>query len=760
MSRLSSTERMARASARRPWLTLGLWAVLIACAVIAVVLYSGSLSSEDSFVNNPESKKAQELIEERLPSAGTEPEVIVIRSSSSTIDDPHMKTAVQDLRSAIAEIGPRDIAWVMTYYDVAGTGALEEAGAFVSDDRRTTIIPVTLNSADGEIMEHVEPLYALVQETRVRLAAEGFTVAMIDNATWEQELQAVADSDLTRGEVIGVPIAMVVLLIVFGALVAAGVPFILALAGITLALAVVSLLAQTFTLSVFAANVVTMMGLAVGIDYALFILSRFREERAAGFSVVDAVGRSGATASRAVLFSGITVILALTGMLIIPFSIFTSMGLGMILVVFFAVSAALTLLPALLALLGDRVNSLRVPFRRPQVGTAGEEGRWGGAVRALMQHPVVTLVVGAGLLIALTVPGFGLERGESGVGHLPAHLSARQAYEILVEDFSPGLTSPLLITLDGEQQDPEAQAAIGRLTDAAVADGRFEVVGYETSADGDFGLLKLALAGSVSDSSAENRAVIDLRTTIIPEAIGDAPLAALVGGAPAQFADMLVIVDRMTPVVFAVVLSLCFILLLVAFRSLVIATIAVLMNLLSVGAAYGLLVLVFQQGVGAGLFGFQQTPQITTWVPLLLFCILFGLSMDYQVFLISRIREHYDRTGDTREAVVFGVSSTAGIITGAALIMVAVFGGMASGELVMFQQIGFGLAVAIALDATVVRTLVMPALMTLLGRWNWYLPYWLSWLPQVCVETSSLDTGEPPSIEAPGAPAPVATEQA
>jgi RND superfamily putative drug exporter len=448
-----------------------------------------------------------------------------------------------------------------------------------------------------------------------------------------------------------------------------------------------------------------MMGLAVGIDYTLFILSRFREERATGRSVDDAIARSAATASRAVLFSGVTVMLALIGMLMIPFSIFVSMGVGMILVVLAAVVAALTLLPAVLSLLGYRVDRLRVPWRGARRGPA-VEGVWGRTARALMRRPIITLVVGAGILVALLVPALDLQRGETGAGDMPSYLSARQAYDMLAEDFSAGLTSPLLVALEGDQNDAEVQQAVARLGAAATADGRFQVIDYETSATGDLGVLRLVLTDAATDGGSDNQAVLDLRHTIIPEAVGEAPLKALVGGGPAQFADMLAIVDLMTPIVFAVVLVLSFVLLLVVFRSVVISATAVVMNLLSVGAAYGMLTLVFQRGVGAELLGFQQTPRITTWVPLLLFCVLFGLSMDYQVFLLSRIREHYDRTGDTRESVVFGISSTSGLITGAALIMVAVFGGMASGDFVVFQQIGFGLAVAIALDVTVVHDLV------------------------------------------------------
>jgi RND superfamily putative drug exporter len=328
-----------------------------------------------------------------------------------------------------------------------------------------------------------------------------------------------------------------------------------------------------------------------------------------------------------------------------------------------------------------------------------------------------------------------MRRGESGISGLPADLGTRRGYEILAAEFSAGMTSPILVAIDGELGDPRVAAAVERLKTAALADGRFSLAGFERSDQGDFGLLRLAVDTDGTGAEAA-QAVRDLRGEVIPAAVEGAPVSALVGGGPAMFADMIDLVDLYTPVVIAAVLLLSCILLLVAFRSLVIAVTAVLMNLLSVGAAFGLLTLVFQKGVGAGLLGFTQIEVIESWVPLLLFCILFGLSMDYQVFLLSRIRERYDQRGDTTEAVAFGIQSTAGIITGAALIMVAVFAGLAAGEMVMFQEIGFGLAVAVALDATLVRVVVVPSTMALLGRWNWYLPQWLRGLPRV-----SLDEG-------------------
>ncbi|HEX5642665.1 MAG TPA: MMPL family transporter, partial [Thermoleophilia bacterium] len=660
--------------------------------------------------------------------------------------------------------------------EAAARQAAGQAAALVSADRRTTILPVTMAVPSGEVDEHMARLYEIVSGAD---GQSGFTVVLTGTGAWERDASEIAESDLRRGEAIGVPIALLILLIVFASLVAALVPLALGVVAIIVGAALTALLGEGFMMSVFALNVVMMMGLAVGIDYTLFILSRFREELAAGRAVPDAVGRSAATASRAVLFSGMTVIIALCGMLVVPFTIFTSLGAGAILVVAAAVAAATTLLPAVLGLLGRRVNALRLPLGRlgrrahtadasvspaaqPGSSPAPSGGFWARTAAAIMRRPVVSLAAGAGVLLLLASPGLDMQRGESGITGLPQEIGTRRGYEILAADFSAGLTSPILVAVDGDLQDPRVAVALEKLRAAAQADGRFSVTAFESSDDGDFGVLSLAVDADGTGAEAA-RAVRELRSDIIPAATAAAPLRVLVGGGPAQFADMIDLIDLYTPIVIAVVLSLSCLLLLVAFRSLVIAIKAVFMNLLSVGAAYGLLTLVFQEGAGASLFGFQQTGVVESWVPLLLFCILFGLSMDYHVFLLSRIRERYDQCGDTREAVSSGLQSTAGIITGAALIMVAVFAGLAAGEMVMFQQIGFGLAVAVAIDATLVRIVVVPSTMALLGRWNWYLPRWLQWLPHVSLdervpEDGLADVSVPsPSAGDPAAGAPGAT---
>ncbi len=775
MARTPMTERLARACARRPWLTIAAWLVIVVAAGGLLVAYGDSLQAADDFLGRPESKRAEELLAERLPGSDADTEIVVVRSEGLTVDDAAFETRVRDLAASIRSLAPKDVRAVATYYDAkaaaaeaetqaralqaAPEGADEEtlkaaeeaaaqaaaqAAALVSTDGRTTIIPVTMAAASADVDEHMDGLYELAASAD---GEDGFAVLLTGSGAWERDASAIAESDLRRGEVIGVPIALVILIIVFASLVAAMVPLALGIVAIVVGAALTAILGEGFMVSVFALNIVTVMGLAVGIDYALFIVSRFREELAGGRAVPDAVGRAAATASRAVLFSGMTVVLALCGMLVVPFTVFTSLGAGAILVVFAAVAAALTLLPAALVLLGHRVNALRLPVGRlarrgttkpdaPGGAPASQSGGfWARTAGVIMRRPVVSLVIGAGILALLAAPGLSMRRGESGISGLPADLGTRRGYEILAAEFSAGMTSPILVAIDGDFSDPRVAAAVERLKTAALADGRFSLTGFERSDEGDFGLLRLAVDTDGTGAAAA-QAVRDLRGEVLPAAVDGAPVSALVGGGPAMFADMIDLVDLYTPVVIAAVLLLSCILLLVAFRSLVIAVTAVLMNLLSVGAAFGLLTLVFQKGVGAGLLGFHQTEVIESWVPLLLFCILFGLSMDYQVFLLSRIRERYDQRGDTTEAVTFGIQSTAGIITGAALIMVAVFAGLAAGELVMFQEIGFGLAVAVALDATLVRVVVVPSTMALLGRWNWYLPKWLRWLPRV-----SLDEG-------------------
>lgn len=741
------TERLGRSAVRRPRVTVLVW---LAAAIVGSVLYvlgSGVLSATDDFLITPESKRVEQLVAERLPGSAADTEVVVVRSSEHAMDEPDgtFLKRIAALSSRIRSIGAQHIAGVVSVAGAMETpsgsrGApaqgrmVNDAMAkLVSDDGRTALILVTLvgNASDSE--EHFGPLYDLVLEEDGR---DGFDVSVTGGAAWQHEMKQLARSDLRRGELIGIPVALVILVIVFGAVAAALVPLVLAMVAIAVASALTVLMGAWFEVSVFAINIVTTMGLAVGIDYSLLIVSRFREEREAGHDVGHAMALAAASASRAVFFSGGIVVFALAGMLIVPFSVFTSLGAGAILVVVAAVAAALTLLPAVLRLLGARLDWLQVRRRAGRTGLKEHEDRfWTRTARVIMKRPLISLVVSCAALVLLAVPTLAMKTGMSGAREFPDSTSSKQAYLALQEEFSAGVSSPILVTFEGRLQDPTVASALANAQSAVAADGRFQVVGYEASADGGFAVLKLVVNADPTSGTAMD-AVHDLRE-MAPTAAAGAPVEVLVGGVPGLYADVIDLTADYTPWAIGLVLTLSFFLLLLAFRSLVIAVQSILMNLLSVGAAYGLVTLVFQEGYGAAMLGFTQVERILAWLPLLMFCVLFGLSMDYHIFLLSRISERYAEHGDAREAVIFGVGSTAGIITGAALIMVAVFAGVAMGEMTMFQQLGFGLAVAIAIDATVVRTVIVPSAMTLLGSRSWYLPRWLAWLPRMNIEAAA-----------------------
>ena len=396
----------------------------------------------------------------------------------------------------------------------------------------------------------------------------------------------------------------------------------------------------------------------------------------------------------------------------------------------------MTLLPAILGLMGDKVNAIRIPLvQRRKVGQAAEAGGgfWYWTARAVMRRPVVSLVLAGGLLLAAASSYLDINLGTVGVSALPDGLRSKEAFIVLQEEFGFGQDLPAVVVIDGQTGSESMQAGIKRLEVAVASDPAFVTSELEVHPEADLSVLHARLAGDPASKHAMD-AVERLRGDYIQAAFDGVPAEALVTGETAELVDFAQVTDTYTPIVVAFVLSLSFVLLTVAFRSIVIPVKAILMNLLSVGAAYGLLVAVFQKGVGADLLGFQQVDVIETAIPLFLFAVLFGLSMDYHVFLLSRIRERFIQTGDNSEAVAFGLRSTGRLITGAALIMVAVFGGFALGDLVAMQQFGFGLAVAVFVDATIVRSVLVPASMQLLGEWNWYLPNFLRWLPDLRVE--------------------------
>jgi putative drug exporter of the RND superfamily len=717
-----TTESLARASSRRPWLTLDVWVlVIIAAGITSSRLLAGALTTDVAFTNQPEAKRAADLVEARFGNPGVS-ELFVIDSPTLTVDDGRFQAEVRALQAEAQDLAGEDLKSVVTFYDTKDP-------SLVSEDRHTTLVPVVFKEA--EVLADYLPEVRELAESGSR--AGDFRTQSFGAITIEDDFSTIAEEDLATGESFGIIVALIVLVIVFGAVVAGIVPIAMAIGAIAVATGVTALVGQLTDFSFFVTNMITMMGLAVGIDYSLFIVSRYREERQRGLAKLDAIGAAGATASRAVFFSGMTVVLALVGMLILPTTIFRSLAAGAIFVVVAAMVASLTLLPALLGLLGDRVNSLRIFRRKPAAGTEGSHVFWDRITHGVMRRPVVSLVVAAGLLIAASVSYFDMDTGFSGVSTLPDETRSKQAFEVLATEFAGGLNSPVETVVDGDVGAPEVEAAIQRFQGLLADDPMFGPARVQISEDGGAALISAPLTADPS-SDAATATIERVREDYVPTAFGGVRAEVLVGGETAFSKDFFDLADQYTPIVFAFVLGLSFMLLTVVFRSIVVPIKAIILNLLSVGAAYGLIVLVFQKGVGADLLGFQQVDTIEAWLPLFLFSILFGLSMDYHVFLLSRIREHFDQTGDNTESVAYGLRTTGGLITGAAIIMVAVFGGFAAGHLVMLQQMGFGLAVAVLIDATIVRSVLVPASMKLLGNRNWYLPRWLRWLPDVKAE--------------------------
>jgi RND superfamily putative drug exporter len=735
---MGMTAALARASSRRPWVTLAAWVAAIAAAGFVSATYLGdALTSDIDFTNQPEAKRAAELVERRFGDQGITEVFLLTAEQGGGAEDPAYEQAVRELQARVQRIGGNEIQSVVTYFDTQDPSML-------SRDGETTIMPVVFRDR-GDVPDHlpeVESILAAGDASPV-LQARSF-----GSITLDDDFSRLAEEDLARGESIGIGVAVVVLLIVFGAVVAGLLPIVMAVAAIAIAVGIVALFGFMFDFSFFVTNMITMMGLAVGIDYSLFIVSRYREERRKGSPKLEAIDAMGATASRAVFFSGLTVVFALIGMLIIPTTIFRSLASGAIFVVVIAVLASLTLLPALLSLLGDRVNALRVLRRRPETGTEESHRFWDRITHGVMRRPLVSLVLGAGLLLAASFSYLDINTGFAGVSTLPEDTRSKQAFEMLVTEFSGGMNSPVQIVVDGDVGSSDVQDDIAALQSALQRDGMFGPSSVQPNEAGTTAIVSAPIAADPS-SEAATAAISRIREDYVPAAFEGSEAEVLVGGDTAFSKDFFDLTDSYTPLIFAFVLGLSFLLLTVVFRSIVVPIKAIVMNLLSVGAAYGLIVAVFQNGFAADLLGFRQVEAIEAWLPLFLFSILFGLSMDYHVFLLSRIRERFDQTHDNTESVAYGLRTTGGLITGAAIIMVAVFGGFAAGELVMMQQMGFGLAVAVFLDATIVRSVLVPATMRLLGDRNWYLPRWLQWLPDVRVEGAQRrDVMEPEPVPA------------
>ena len=713
--------RLAELATRRPGRVLAAWGVvvLVSFGLIGALLPT-AVTSEAELTNNPDSSRAQDLIDARLPQQNAVDEVIVVRSEDAVVTDPAFEREVRGLADAARKSG--SVAEIQTYLDADG-------GTLVSADEHATIVPVVLTEKPEE---RIEDLIPVIENAN---GNGGFAVNITGTNTLGRDFTKISEDDLSKGELqFGLPAALVVLLLVFGTLTGAAIPMLMAIISIIVALGITAVVGQLFQLNLFITNMVVAMGLALGIDYSLFIVSRLREERHRGRTTREAILTVASTATRAVVFSGTAFTLAMVGMVMVPDTTLRSLGFGAVVVGVVSIVVALTFHPALLMALGDRVDRTKLPWIGRRVAeSAGEEGRlWRRAVLAVMRRPGISLFVTVALLLALASPVLGLRIGSAGASSLPDDAIAKQGLLALQRDFPQGATDPVNVVIDG----PPAEQGVTRLRAELANDRDFAAGALSVQTGERITLASLPLNTEPSSERASD-AIDRLRDDYVPRAFGAQANRVLVGGGPAEARDSFAVAATWLPLVIAFVLVLSLVLLTVAFRSIVIPLTAIAVNLLSVGAAYGILVLVFQNGVANELLGFDKVERIESWVPIFLFSVLFGLSMDYQVFLLSRIHERWAATGDTREAIVHGVASTARLITGAAAIIVVVFAGFATGKLVAFQQMGFGIAIALLLDATLVRLLLIPAAMRLLGERNWHLPRWLQWLPNVQIEGTS-----------------------
>jgi RND superfamily putative drug exporter len=662
-------------------------------------------------------------------------ESVLLQSRSLSTTDPAFTAAVDDVVTRISKL---DVV-----QNVRSPFAQSIAGQ-VSSDGHAALVEFEIRGAADDAATKIDPVLAQVDAAQE--AHPQLFIGEFGDASAVKAVETAFADDLGKAGLLSLPITLVILVIAFGALVAAGIPLLLALTAVFATFGLVAATSHVVPMANEAGALVLLIGLAVGVDYSLFYLKREREERAAGRSERAALEAAAATSGRSVLISGLTVMTAMAGMFLTGDKTFASFGVATIAVVAIAMLASLTVLPALLSRLGDKVDRGRVPFVSRLRRDDGEGQIWGAIIDRVLRRPLVSAVLAGGLLVALAVPALQLRMVQPGPDTFPQSLPAVQTYNKMQQAF-PGTALPANVVVTAPNVNaPVVQAAIQRLEQRALASGRMhEPITVDVNKQGTVANITVPIDGKGTDS-VSNASLSVLRDEIVPTTVGAlSDVEAGVTGRTAQWKDGS---DEMTsklPLVFGFVLVFAFVLMLLAFRSPVIAAKAIVLNLLSVGAAYGVLVLVFQHGFGKGLLGFSSTAGIDPVVPLLLFVILFGLSMDYHVFLLSRIREAVQGGATTDEAVAHGIKSTAGVVTSAAIVMVAVFAVFVTLSMLMFKQFGVGLATAILLDATIVRGVLLPASMKLLGDWNWYVPKWLQWLPRLDVSES----------EAPATPAAV-----
>ena len=709
--------RMGRWSAHHRKAAIFGWLAFVVLA-FALGIVSGTKQIDPATSGVGESGRVDRILDAgfKQPAA----ESVLIQSNTIDVKDPAFTTAIEDVVARVSKLGAVENIRSPLDADNSGQFAADGHGALLEFDIRG-------DSEDATAK--IDPVIAAVADAQK--AHPEFFIGSFGVSS-DKEIDAAFMDDLKKAGILSLPVTLTILLIVFGALVAAGIPLLLALTAIFATFGLVALPSSLVPVDEVTYELILLIGLAVGVDYSMFYLKREREERAAGRSEEAALEAAAATSGRSVLISGLTVIIAMSGMFLAGVQGMSSFAMGTILVVAVAMLGSLTVLPAVLSKLGDRVERGRVPlvnrFRRDD----GDGRIWGAIIDRVLRRPALSVVLAGALLLALAIPALQLRPVQAGVEAVPQSLPSIKTYNRIQAAF-PGNEIPANVVIKAaDVKAPEVQEAIGQLRWRAVYTGQMhEPITTDVNAAGTIANIAIPIDGAGTDAASE-AALATLRDDLVPTTVGALPNAEVgVTGTTALSKDFNDRMRSVAPLVFGFVLLLAFALMLVAFRSLVIAAKAIVLNLISIAAAYGVMVLVFQHGWGKGILGFESTAGIDSFLPIFMFVILFGLSMDYHVFILSRVREAHDRGLSTEDAVTHGIKTTAGVVTSAAIVMVCVFSVFATLSMLIFKQFGVGLAAAILIDATIVRAVLLPATMKLLGDWNWYLPKWLAWLPDL-----------------------------
>ena len=739
-------------------LVIGAWVLIVLCALPFAPQAPGALQAGGFDLPTLESARSRAALESEL---GAPPSALVLAISSTTLTPGtvEFETAAQ-----------RAVAGVASAPHVVGSRSHLIAPTQINVEKKIVYDVILLDLKPDDSPAALEGIQSALVEV------DGIKVAIAGGPSFYADIQSVSETDLQRSELISLPLAAVVLLLVFGSAVAAGLPLAVGGATVIVALAAIFGVAQATRMSIFVLNLTTLLGLGLGVDYSLLLVSRFREELGRGAKLGDAVQRTVATAGRAVFFSGVTVMLGLAGLALFDFAILRSIGIAGAITVAIAVASSVTLMPAILSLLGPRVN--RLAIRRLGSGKVNERGPWARLARAVMRRPLAVALPTLALLIALGTTWLGVRFNAPDGSILPERVPSRQALDALTDAFGEGSFSPMTaaVRTDGPVtsaanikllydwvQALQADPRVARVDSIVSIDPRLTLTQYQLlyssssidgAAGGDTGsaappdryaaqILSFTTAGDLTTVSItptngpnrpESRALVGELRAAHPGSIGagtpsaitpPAGLKALIGGGAAEIVDVVDTISGEFPRTAAVVILATLLILAVLLRSIVLPIKAVVMNMLSILASFGALVWIFQEGNLSAILGFAPLGFVETTIPVILFCVLFGLSMDYEVFLLTRMREIYDRTGDNTAAVAGGLERSGRIITSAALIVVVVAGSFVFAEIVLIKALGVGVAIAVALDATIVRALLVPATMRLFGKWNWWAPRWM-----------------------------------